>query len=59
MKVQNNLLYCHLFLETTKGIYKTLKLNLPNLSLDIISLKQKISQLIDDLNNNVPKSCLL
>ena len=50
MKVQQNSLYTHLFLDKSKGIYKTLKLSLPNLSLDISSLKLKIQELIDDLN---------
>ena len=51
MKVSSqSSLYCHLYLDKSKGIFKTLKLSLPDLSLNIESLKLKIQGLVSELN---------
>jgi hypothetical protein len=50
MKVKENTLYCHLFLDKSKGIYKTLKLSLADFSINIDTLKQKIQGLVFELN---------
>ena len=50
MKVHQTL-YCHLFLDKTKGIYKSLKLDIPDFSITTDQLKDKIKVLIAELNN--------
>lgn len=40
-------LYCHFFLDNNKGVIKTMKIFLDNLSIHIIELKQKIAKTLD------------
>ena len=47
--MQGNTLYCHVFLDKDKGIHKTLKLQLENLSLNMDALRTKIQTLVSDL----------
>lgn len=47
-----NTLYCHFFLDKSKGIYKSLKLSLPDLTLNIDALKYKIQELVAEINKN-------
>ncbi len=50
MNVRSYSLYCHLFLDKSKGIYKTLKLSFPDLSINIDALRLKLQDLITELN---------
>ncbi len=43
-------LYCHLFVDKSKGIYKTLKLSFSDLSTNIDSIRLKLQELITDSN---------
>jgi hypothetical protein len=47
MQKEKVTLYCHFFLESAKGVVKTMKLVLEGLSLHVIDLKSRIAKLLE------------
>lgn len=45
--MENIFLYCHLFLESSKGVIKTVKIPLDTIDTHIIELKEKINKIIN------------
>jgi len=58
--MENIFLYCHLFLDSSKGVIKTVKIPLDSINLHIIELKEKINNefLSIDLGINNLMTCI-
>lgn len=47
-------LYCHFFIDSVKGIIKTIKLNFESFNLHVIELKAKIAKELESKKENTP-----
>ena len=48
--MDSNILYCHLFIDKTKGIFQTFKINLPNFKhMHILEMKTAVEEEIENM----------